>query len=76
MKTLTRRKAHELVDAAYQLGALSFLVGAWDPSQEWINIADPPKVLHEYVDACASGADPDKPRKPGDDTGLPTVKLL
>lgn len=50
MDTLTYSEAHELVDAAAQMGALSHLAAHWDIAGD-ILTAD---ALHAFVDECVA----------------------
>ena len=74
MQTLTRSQAHEVVDEAAQLGALSHLAAHWELAGHWNESAEwTADSMHEHVDDCAEmlrdsrdGSNP----KDSDDTGL------
>jgi hypothetical protein len=73
-KTLRRGEAHDAVDAAAQMGALSHLAAHWDMAGHWNADAEwTAAALHEHVNDCAemlrdgrSGRNP----KDSDRTGL------
>jgi len=71
--TLTRAQAHDVVDAAAQMGALSHLAAAWELAGYWNENAEwTADTFHEHVDDCASGDDArSNGPKESDDTGLP-----
>jgi hypothetical protein len=73
METMTREEAHEAVDAAAQMGALSHLVAAWDLAGSWNGHAEwDAETLHDHIDYCASGDDQrSNGPKDSDATGLP-----
>jgi hypothetical protein len=75
--TLTRAEAHELVAAAAQLGALSYLAKGWELSGHWNDNAEwDADDFHQHVDDCASGDDArSNGPKDTDDSGLPEVAL-
>lgn len=78
MSALTRTEAHDLVDAAAQLGALALLAAAWDVPGHWDEHADwDAAMLHEFVDEQPLD-DATRSRDPrdDDDTGLPDCELL
>lgn len=75
-KSLTRAEAHEVVDAAEQMGALAHLAAHWELPGHWNENAEywNAACFHEYVDEMAesmqdrraSGRNP----KDSDRTGL------
>ena len=78
MSTLTRDDAHDLVDAAEQLGALALLAEGWDVPGHWNEQAELDSgMLHDYVDEmCLSDETRSRGPHGDDDTGLPDVSLL
>lgn len=74
--TLTRAQAHELVDAAAQMGGLSHLAAAWDVPGYWNAGAEwDADAFHALVDERITNSERERAYGPSDDdeTDLPDV---